>query len=185
MRYHLQKALQRSVTSLTLALCLMIGLSAGAFAMGDDKTKTITITNLMTDELLAPVLIVPTRYDKKIFKQAYVSAEAEHQILTGDPAMLVEVIGKKSKVVHGTDGPPQVLLAPGKSVSIEVKARKGQNLRIIAMVAPTIYKDHFVTGIINVGAGIPLTLDRFDIGHDEGRKATEHLSSGAALVTIK
>ena len=182
---NLQKALQRSLTSLTLALCLIIGLSAGAFAMDDDKSKTITITNLMTEELLAPVLIIPTRYDKKIFKGAYVSDEAEHQILTGDPAMLVEVIGKKSKVVHGTDGPPKVLLAPGKSVSIEVKASRRQNLRIIAMVAPTIYKDHFVTGIINVSAGIPLSLDRFDIGHDEGRKTTEYLSSAAALVTIE
>ena len=114
MRIHLREVQQRSVTSLTLALCLIIGLSAGAFAMDDDKTKTITITNLMTEELLAPMLIIPTRYDKKIFKGAYVSDEAEHQILTGDPAMLVEVIGKKSKVVHGTDGPPKVLLAPGQ-----------------------------------------------------------------------
>ncbi len=66
---NLQKALQRSVTSFMLALCLIIGLSGSAFAMDDDKSKTITITNLMTEELLAPVLIVPTRYDRKIFQR--------------------------------------------------------------------------------------------------------------------
>jgi hypothetical protein len=30
----------------------------------------------------------------------------------------------------------------------------------------------------------PTTLDRYDIGHDEGRKTTELVSAGAVLVTV-
>lgn len=175
---------QTTLKTLIGAIVIAGGLTAQAFAMGGDKA-TLTITNLMTDELLAPILVAPIRSDKKIFDGDYVSSAAEHQILTGDPAMVVEAIGKKAMVGHGTDGPPGVLLAPGKSISIEVEARKGQALRIIAMVAPTAYKDHFVTGIINVGAGLPVTLQRYDIGHDEDRKSTEYLSAAAAMVTIK
>ena len=138
----------------------------------------LTITNLMSVELLTPVLVAPVRADKYMFTQGYVSAEAEHQILTGDPAMLKEKIGKKAVVGHGTDGPPGVLLAPGKSISITVSGRKGA-VRVIAMVAPTKVPDNFVTGTINLSSALPQTLERYDIGHDEGRKQTEHLSAGA------
>ena len=175
--YHtLKRSLMRGITLLAaFAALTFFGLSH-SFAMGGDDDKIgITITNNMDDELLAPIVIAPVRSDDKIFVGNYVSAAAEHQILTGDPMKTVEMIGRKATVGHGTDGPPGVLLAPGKSITISVKAKKGQALRILAMVAPTRYADHFVTGIINVGAGIPITLDRLDIGHDEGRMMTEHL----------
>jgi len=47
-----------------------------------------------------------------------------------------EAIGTGASVGHGKDGPPGVLLAPGKSVSFAVSTDAKQ-LRVIAMVAPT------------------------------------------------
>lgn len=174
---------------LMMITLVMICISALAHA-DDSKTYTMTITNLMDKELLAPVLVAPVHADEMIFIDNYVSPEAEHQILTGDPKKLKMIIGKYAVVGHGTDGPPGVLLAPGKSISITITAkassrRHGQLLRVISMVAPTMTPDNFVTGTINLGSNLPQTLDRYDIGHNEGRKSTEHVSPGAALIVIE
>ena len=162
-------------------MAMLIGLlSAPAFA----AKYEVTVTNVMADELLAPVLVSHSRKaDGKIFVDGYVTPEAESQILTGDPAMLKESIGKKSLVAHGSDGPPGVLLGPGKSVTFTV--RSGRPTRIIAMVAPTKTPDHFVTALVNPKAGLTVYLDRYDIGHDEGRMMTEFVSSAAARVEFK
>lgn len=94
------------------------------------ETYTITVTNNLEKELLAPVLATATANDRDIFKGNYVTKAAEKQILTGDPALLVKRIGKKGAAVgHGTDGPPKVLLAPGKSISFKVST-KHKSLRI-------------------------------------------------------
>ena len=175
----------RFISALYLMMGAIIALPSLAMAMGSDDKIAITITNNMEDELLAPIVIAPVRADDEIFVGDYVSSAAEHQILTGEPTKTVEEIGRKAVVGHGTDGPPGVLLAPGKSVTIMVKARKDTALRILAMVAPTRYKDHFVIGLINPDAGIPIMLDRLDIGHDEGRKSTEWLRPSNVVVTVK
>ncbi len=115
--------------------------------------------------------------DKHIFDGAYVTKAAEYQILTGDPAMLKEKIGRKAMVGHGSDGPPGVLLAPGKSIKIEVRSGRAnvvsfwlhrQRCQIIMPAADKSVMD-----------SRPITLDRYDIGHDEGRKTTELVSAGA------
>ncbi len=160
---------------------LFLALS-GAAQAGD---YIVTITNMMDEELLAPVLIAPAKSDDEIFKDGYVSSEAEHQILTGDPAMLKERIGKYATVGHGTDGPPGVLLAPGKSLAIPVSGKRKTVVRVLAMVAPTMKPDHFVSAVINLESGLAVSLDRYDIGHDEGRKLTRHIAGGAALVTVR
>ena len=157
-------------------------LASAAQAGGGYK---IVVTNMLETELLAPVLIAPVRADRKIFDGDYVTSEAEHQILTGDPAKLVAEIGKSATVGHGTDGPPGVLLAPGKSVTIMVKAHRDSALRVLAMVAPTEVTDHFVTAIINPKSMLPVMLDRYDIGHDEGTMATSYVMGGAAKITIE
>lgn len=146
---------------------------------------TIRITNLMSEELLAPILVTSVRKDKHIFDGSYVTPEAEAQILTGDPGMLAQRIGRKVMVVHGSGGPPGVLLAPGKSVEITVPARSsGQGIRLIAMVAPTMKPDHFVSAVINPANGLAASMDRYDIGHDEGSKSVSHVSSGAARIEV-
>ncbi|MCG8426435.1 MAG: hypothetical protein MI754_03655 [Chromatiales bacterium] len=143
----------------------------------------ITVTNHMDKELLAPVLVAPVSADPNIFKKQYVTQEAETQILTGDPAKLAERIGNDVTVAHGNDGPPGVLLAPGKSISFKVKT-KASAVRLISMVAPTKVPDNFVTGIINLKAPVDITLERYDIGHNEGNKEISHVSTGSATVKI-
>lgn len=169
-----------SLKSLIVSIAILLGSSVSAFA----HEYTIRITNMMSDELLAPIVLVNTKADKHIFDGNYVTPEAQEQILTGDPAMLVKRIGKKANVVHGTDGPPGVLLAPGKSVEITVKSRRSRGMRIIAMVAPTMKPDHFVSAVINPASMLPVQMDRYDIGYDEGRKTIEYISGGAAKVEV-
>ena len=77
-----------------------------------------------------------------------------------------------------------MLLAPGKSVEITVNGRRNSGLRIIAMVAPTMKPDHFVTALVNPQSMLPVIMDRYDIGYDENRRMTEYVASGAARVEV-
>ena len=166
--------------TLILFLSAMLTISPSTSFAGDDYT--ITITNQMKDELLAPVLIAHVCKDKHIFNGLYVTRVAEHQFLTGDPAMLKEKIVRKATVGHG---PPGVLLTPGKSINITVSGGKSNVVRAIAMVAPTKVPDNYVSGLIVLGMDSrPTTRDRYDIGHVESRKTTELVSAGAVLVTV-
>ena len=169
--------------TLILFLSAMLMITPFTSFAGDDYT--ITITNQMKDELLAPVLIAPVNKDKYIFDGLHVTKAAEHQILTGDPTMLKEKIGRKAMVRHGSDGPPGVLLAPGKSIKIEVSSSKSNVVRVIAMAAPTKVPDNYVSGLISLGMDSrPTTLDRYYIGHDEGRKTTKLVSAGSVLIKV-
>lgn len=77
-----------------------------------------------------------------------------------------------------------MLLAPGKSVSFKV-ATDARKLRVLAMVAPTIYKDHYVTAVVDVGdKAMAVALDRFDIGHDEERMTIAPVAQAAATLKI-
>ena len=88
-------------------------------------------------------------------------------------------------VGHGSDGPPRVLLAPKKSIKIKVSGGKSNIVSDIGMVAPTKVPDNYVSGLISLGMDIrPTTLDRYAIGHDEGRKTTEVVSAGSVLVKV-
>ena len=171
-----------SIAMTGMAALIIISLPARA-GMDDKGGYRLTITNMMTDELLAPVLVARHRYDRDIFQDMYVTAEAQEQILTGDPAMLAKRIGKNAIIQHGEDGPPGVLLAPGKSITISVSGR--DTVRVLAMVAPTQYADHFVTALVNPKSALPVMLDRYDIGYDEGDKMTSYVSSAAAKITIE
>lgn len=112
-------------------------------------TYKITITNTMGTELIAPIVMVATAHDNKIFTGNYVTAAAEDQILTGDPAKLVGVIGSDASVATGTDGPPGVLLAPGKSIIFQLDTEV-KELRFLAMVAPTEVPDHYLTAVVDL-----------------------------------
>ena len=166
------------------AIAAAVGLMANASIASEHMPYEVTVTNNMEDELLAPVLVAPVSEDGKIFVDRYVSMEAEHQILTGDPAMLVEVIGDEASVGHGMDGPPGVLLAPGKSITFAVKSHAAE-VRVLAMVAPTMFEDHYVTAVLPLnGESMAVDLDRFDIGYDEGRKTIEPVAEAVATVQI-
>jgi len=149
------------------------------------KDYEVTITNNMSEELLAPILVTPIKNDGKIFSGSYVSPEAETQILTGSPEKLVKIIGEtKTIVAHGTDGPPGVLLAPGKSITFKTSTDMTA-VRFFSMVAPTMVPDNYVSGIVNLSTPTTITLDRYDIGHNEGRKRIVHVSGNAVTVTVK
>ena len=177
------------LTAAAAALALVAGLGA---ASADHQDYNVTVTNNMDEELLAPVLVAPVSEDGKIFVENYVSKEAEHQILTGDPAMLAGTIGASAAVAHGSDGPPGVLLAPGKSITFSIEGGAEHSIeggveqvRVIAMVAPTMYPDHYVTAVVPLnGESVSLGLDRFDIGHDEGRKTIAPVAEAVATVQV-
>lgn len=192
-------------------------LSATALAlisnMAAAGTYLVTVTNTMQDELLAPVLVTDAANDRFIFTRggSYVTPEAEEQILTGDPAALAARIasramaGHGANVAHGTDGPPGVLLAPGKSLRFVINT-EADKLRVLAMVAPTRVPDNFVTALVDLGdmmmddgmasddmaddgmmdgdMGAPVALQRFDIGNDEGTNTITGIAGNYATVTI-
>ena len=98
--------------------------------------------------------------------------------------MLSAAIGDGAAVGHGSDGPPGVLLAPGKSVTFSFSSDADQ-VRVLAMVAPTMYSDHYVTAVVPLGGKtMSVALDRFDIGHDEGRMMIEPVAEAVATVQI-
>ena len=166
------------------AIAVAFGLMAGLGGASAQMSYEVTVTNKMDKELLAPILVTPASEDGKIFVEKYVSKEAEHQILTGDPGMLAKAIGSGASVGHGKDGPPGVLLAPGKSVSFRISTG-AKKLRVLAMVAPTMYKDHYVTAVVDFGGkAMSAGLDRFDIGHDEKRMTIAPVAKAVASVDI-
>lgn len=171
---------------LMLAACFALP----AHADWMSKDVMITVTNNMDKEFIAPVLVTDLENDEFIFDNMnYVTSEAETQILTGDPKMLVEAINDMDETVvaHGTDGEPAVLLAPGNSITF--KAPYEKSLRIIAMVAPTMYADHFVSETISFDhkdemAVLPFNLKRYDIGYDEGTKKISLVGESDVTVQI-
>lgn len=134
---------------------------------------TVTVTNNLDEELLAPILITSAANDGEIFLNGYVTPEAENQVLTGDPGKLVARIGPDAMVGKGSDGPPGVLLAAGKSVTFQIET-EATAVRVFAMVAPTLVPDNFVTNVIDLQGGVMVEtgLIRFDIGFDEGTMKT-------------
>ena len=190
-----------------LASVSMLGLVAasGAFAEGMAHKYEVTVTNTMASELIAPVLTTSTAYDKAIFKDHYVTPEAEVQVLTGDPAKLAAAIGKDVTVAHGKDGPPGVLLAPGKSITFTVET-EAKEIRLFAMVAPTEKPDNYLTATIALEPGMAkdtmakdtmakdtmmkdgmysAVLHRFDIGHDEKSMAITPVAGEFGTVSVK
>ncbi len=164
----------------TLLASLALGMmSTAAFA----GTYSVTVTNNLDQELLAPILIADAKYDTEIFDMGYVTPEAEHQILTGDPGKLAARIGPDAMVGHGEDGPPGVLLAPGKSVTFDITT-EAHSVRVISMVAPTMVPDNYVTALVELGMGdmASASLDRFDIGHDEGTKTVKLVGEASATI---
>ncbi len=141
--------------SVGLASVSMLSLIAatGALAQSMSHSYEVTVTNTMASELIAPILTTGTDHDKAIFKDHYVTPEAEVQVLTGDPAKLAAAIGKDVTIAHGEDGPPGVLLAPGKSITFTVTT-EAKEIRLFAMVAPTEKPDNYLTATIALEPGM-------------------------------
>lgn len=176
--------MNKLLTGLSAATVLALATGTAAHA-GMSQTYEVTVTNTSAEELIAPVLVASTDYDTEIFDGSYVTKEAEVQVLTGDPAMLAARIGDGATVAHGEDGPPGVLLGPGKTLTFEVETSAAE-IRVFAMVAPTITKDHYLTTTVKFtesGDGMyAAELERHDIGHDE--KTMENMMTDNSFGTI-
>lgn len=166
----------------TLAVTVL--LASCANIMMSPRTYLFEVTNDLSDELLAPILVAPLAHDGKIFVDSYVSDEAEVQILTGDPGQLATAIGDSATVAHGNDGPPGVLLASGKSLTFRV-VTSAPSVRVLAMVAPTVVPDNYVSTVVSLGDSVSTKMDRFDIGHDEGSRTVSRVSTGAVSLSVR
>ncbi|MEM0949715.1 MAG: hypothetical protein AAGK37_20115 [Pseudomonadota bacterium] len=167
---------------------LLATVIATALAIGPTVAETyeITVTSLLDEELLAPFVVTGVHNDPVIFSGDYVTAAGESQVLTGNTAFIVEAIGDDPVVVgRGIDGEPGYLIGPGSSVTVSLET-EATALRIMAMVAPTLQEDTYVTGVVDVNAGDTRTieLDRYDIGYDEKRRTREWTGTSAARVEI-
>jgi len=132
---------------LALGAVSTLGLMMASPALA--ATYEIKVLNKMSGELIAPVLVADTKYDNKIFNGASVTAAAKVQVLTGNPAELAASIGAGANVAHGMDGSAGVLLAPGKTVTFRFET-EAKDLRIFAMVAPTMVPDNYLTAIFDL-----------------------------------
>ena len=140
--------------------------------MMDAATYALEVTNDLSEEFFAPIVATRVNDELYLFTGSDITEAAEHQILFGPPAMVVSAIGEgDATVFHGDAGPPGVLLPAGMSVP-GVFETDATALRIIAMVAPTLVPDNYVSAVVNVaslmpGDSVTAPLTRFDIGHDE------------------
>ena len=168
----------------TLIIGMLAALSASIVSA---ETYQVSVTNNLTDELIAPVLITASENDHQIFSDEYVTTEAENQILTGDPARLARRISENlgtSYIVHSLKHESGLFLQSGATITFEVSTDE-KSLRILAMVVPTKTSDNYVTGIINIDG--PITekeLTRYDLGHDEGRRTRQATSNKNAVKVV-
>ena len=183
-----------------LAVAALTVLFVLAGCGGDDDEETmmpepmgykVTVTNHLSEKL-APIVVTHTSNDYLLFtKNNYVTDAAEHQILTGWPCMVVEAIGEDAVSNHPTQPEcveeNEVTVAPGASSDPIMFDGNATALRIIAMVAPKMYQDHYVSAVVDVPMEEPVTvpLSRFDIGHDEMEMDIRLVAENAGTVTIE
>jgi hypothetical protein len=141
----------------------------------EGREYTVTVKNTLAREKFAPVLIVGDADDRKIWVGQYVSAEARTQFTTGNPGPLAAALG-------GDQGQPGTV-GLGGEVTFKFKTNAGK-ARLTAMVHPDFTPDNYVTALVDLRAGGTTSLERFDIGDDEGRKTVVKVGP-AGTVTIK
>ena len=140
----------------------------------ESRTYTVEVTNNLTEsgELFAPILVTRVNDERYLLDGTTVTEEAEHQILFGPPTMVIGAIPEGGATVfHGSAGPPGVLL-PADMSAYGMFNTDATALRILAMVAPTLVPDNYVSAVVNVaslmpGESVTAPLTRFDVGHDE------------------
>jgi hypothetical protein len=141
----------------------------------EGREYTITVKNTLAKERFAPILVVGSADDRKIWVGQYVSPEAHTQFTTGNPGPLAKVLG-------GDQGQPGGL-GIGQEVTFKFKTT-APTARLTAMVHPDFTPDNYVTALLDLKAPGTTMLERFDIGDDEGRKTVLKVGP-AGSVTVK
>lgn len=136
---------------------------------------TVTIKNALRDEKFAPVLIVGSADDSKIWVGDYVSEQARTQFTTGNPGPLAGVLG-------GDQGQPGSL-GVGEDLTFSFRTA-AKTARVTAMVHPDKTPDNYVTVLLDLDSKGSFELVRFDIGDDEERKTVEKVGP-AGTVTVR
>ena len=151
----------------------------------------VTVTNNLMEKL-APIVVTRASNDAHLFtKDNYVTEAAEDQILRGWPCMVTDAIGEDAVSNHPTQPAcveeNKVTVAAGDSSEPIMFNGDAAALRIIAMVAPSMYKDHYVSAVADVPmeGSVTVPLSRFDIGHDEGDMDIRLVAENAGTVTIE
>ena len=151
----------------------------------------VTVTNNLMEKL-APIVVTHASNDAYLFtKDNCVTEAAEDQILRGWPCLVTDAIGEGAVSNHPTQPAcveeNKVTVAPGESSEPIMFNGDAAALRIIAMVAPSMYKDHYVTAVADVPmeGSVTVPLFRFDIGHDEGEMDIRLVAENAGTVTIE
>lgn len=168
-----RKATLLAAGALVLGACAHFQPERSGQAAGRDYV--ITVKNTLASERLAPILVVGDADDRKIWIGEYVSPEARTQFTTGNPGPLASVLG-------GDQGQPGTL-GVGKEVTFTFKTTASK-ARLTAMVHPDVTPDNYVTALLDLRAGGATSLERFDIGDDEGRKSVVKVGP-AGMVTIR
>lgn len=141
----------------------------------EGREYTLTVKNTLAKERFAPILVVGSADDRKIWVGQYVSPEAHTQFTTGNPGPLAKVLG-------GDQGQPGGL-GIGQEVTFKFKTT-APTARLTAMVHPDFTPDNYVTALLDLKAPGTTMLERFDIGDDEGRKTVLKVGP-AGSVTVK
>ena len=151
----------------------------------------VTVTNNLSEELFAPIVVTHAHNDDLLFDwKNYVTVAAQTQILTGRPDDVLAAIGEGGAVYgHGMMPTPNgrnILLGPEESVVIMFN-NDATALRILSMVAPTMYDDHYVSAVADVpmSGSVTVPLSRFDIGYDEMTMDIRLVAENAGTVTIE
>jgi|GEM_PF-2658292 len=162
-----------SASAALLAGCALFQPERSGQAAG--REYTVTVKNTLARERLAPILVVGDADDGRIWTGNYVTREAHTQFTTGNPGPLAAVLG-------GDQGQPGKLGA-GEEITFTFKttARKA---RLTAMVHPDVTPDNYVTALLDLSRNGTTTLERFDIGDDEGRMTVAKVGP-AGSVTIR
>jgi hypothetical protein len=155
-----RNAILLSVSASLLAACALF--QPEKVGQAEGKEYTITVKNTLAKEKFAPILVVGDADDRKIWVGNYVSAEAHTQFTTGNPGPLAAVLG-------GDQGQPGKL-GVGEEVTFTFRTTASK-ARITAMVHPDVTPDNYVTALVDLRNAGTTTLERFDIGDDEGRKS--------------
>ena len=163
--------------------------------MVEEMGYQITVTNGLSAEKLAPIVVTRASDDDQLFTiDNYVTDAAEDQILRGWPCLVLDAVGEGNAASnHLTDMQPQcmeenkVTVAAGESSEPIMFDTDATALRILAMVAPSMVPDHYVSAVVDVPmeGSVTVPLSRFDIGYDEETMSIQLVAENVGTVTIE
>ena len=196
----MRKGNPRKILCVMLAVAALAVLFVLAGCGGDDEGEEmmpepmgykVTVTNSLMEKL-APIVVTHASNDAYLFtKDNYVTDAAEDLILRGWPCMVTDAIGEDAVSNHPTQPAcveeNKVTVAAGESSEPIMFNGDATALRIIAMVAPSMVPDNYVTAVADVPmeGSVTVPLFRFDIGYDEGDMDIQLVDENAGTVTIE